>query len=176
MGQLTAHAAALNGAGPESCVRRKKRPMGVAALISWFVTAFVGLYLLAVWLIENDVTNRSAAASRLPAPVIFGHLLLALTGLVVWVIHLLSHSSALGWTALGMLFAIGALGLTMFTRWIPVHVAYVAAESGKHSRRLTDYDFPAERAFPLPVVVGHGLLASTTVTLVLLANLGVGGS
>ena len=28
--------------------------MGVAALISWFVTAFVGLYLLAVWLIEND--------------------------------------------------------------------------------------------------------------------------
>jgi hypothetical protein len=149
--------------------------MGVAALISWFVTAFVGLYLLAVWLIENDVTHRGAVASRLPAPVIFGHLLLALTGLVVWVIHLLSHSSTLGWTALGMLVAIGALGLTMFTRWIPVHIAYVAAESGKHGRRLADYDFPAERAFPLPVVVGHGLLASTTVTLVLLAMLGVGG-
>jgi hypothetical protein len=149
--------------------------MGVAALISWFVTAFVGLYLLAVWLIENDVTNRGAAASRLPAPVIFGHLLLALSGLVIWVIHLLSHSSTLGWTALGMLVAIGALGLTMFTRWIPVHVAYVAAESGKHAHRLADYDFPAEQAFPLPVVVGHGLLASATVTLVLLAMLGVGG-
>jgi hypothetical protein len=27
--------------------------MGVAALISWLVTAFVGLYLLAVWLIET---------------------------------------------------------------------------------------------------------------------------
>ena len=66
--------------------------MGVAALISWFVTAFVGLYLLAVWLIENDVTHRGAVASRLPAPVIFGHLLLALTGLVFWVIHLLSGS------------------------------------------------------------------------------------
>ena len=149
--------------------------MGVAALISWFVTAFVGLYLLAVWLIENDVTHRGAAASRLPAPVIFGHVLLALSGLVVWVVHLLSHSSALGWTALGMLLAIGGLGLTMFTRWIPVHIAYVAAESGKHGRRVADYDFPAERAFPLPVVVGHGLLASTTVTLVVLAMIGVGG-
>ena len=148
--------------------------MGVAALISWFVTAFVGLYLLAVWLIENDVTQQGAARSRLPGPVILGHVLLALTGLVFWVIHLVSHSSALGWTALGTLVAIGALGLTMFTRWIPVHVAYVAAESGKHGRRLADYDFPAERAFPLPVVVGHGLLASTTVILVLLAMLRVG--
>jgi len=46
--------------------------MGVAALISWLVTALFGLYLLAVWLIENDVTHRGAAASRLPAPVILG--------------------------------------------------------------------------------------------------------
>src|SRR6266699_4925734 len=130
--------------------------MGVAALISWFVTAFVGLYLLAVWLIENDVTHRGASASRLPVPVIFGHVLLALSGLVVWVIHLLSHSSTLGWTALGTLVAIGALGLTMFTRWIPVHVAYVAAES--KTGRSAEFDFPAERAFPLPVVLGHGLL------------------
>ena len=148
--------------------------MGVAALISWFVTAFVGLYLLAVWLIENDVSDHGATRSRLHGSVIGGHVLLALTGLVVWVIHLLSHSSTLGWTALGTLVAIGALGLTMFTRWIPVHVAYVAAESGKHGRRVADYDFPAERAFPLPVVLGHGLLASTTVTLVVLAMLGVG--
>jgi hypothetical protein len=36
--------------------------MGVAALISWLVTAFAGLYLLAVWLIENDVTRRGPPA------------------------------------------------------------------------------------------------------------------
>ena len=40
--------------------------MGVAALISWFVTAFVGLYLLAVWLIENDVTQQGAAHTGCP--------------------------------------------------------------------------------------------------------------
>jgi len=39
-----------------------------------------------------------------------------------------------------------------------------------------EFDFPAERAFPVSVVVGHGLLASTTFTLVLLTVLGVGGS
>jgi hypothetical protein len=62
----------------------------------------------------------------------------------------------------------------MFTRWIPVHVAYVAAEA--KAGRAAEFDFPAERAFPLAVVVGHGLLAATTATLVLLAILGVGGS
>ena len=146
--------------------------MGVAALITWIVTAFGGLYLLAVWLIENDVTHREAAASRLPAPVILGHVLLALTGLAVWVVHLLSHSATTGWAALAVLAGIVTLGLTMFTRWIPVHVAYVAAEA--KAGRSREFDFPAERAFPLPVVVGHGLLAVTTVTLVLLAMLGVG--
>jgi hypothetical protein len=103
--------------------------MGVAALISWLVTALFGLYLLAVWLIENDVTQRGATASRLPAPVIFGHVLLALTGLVFWVIHLLSGSTAGGWATVGILGGVATLGLTMFTRWIPVHVAHVAAEA-----------------------------------------------
>jgi hypothetical protein len=143
--------------------------MGVAALISWLVTALFGLYLLAVWLIENDVTQRGAAASRLPAPVIFGHVLLALTGLVFWMIHLLSGSEAAGWAALGILDGVATLGLTMFTRWIPVHVAYVAAEA--KTDRPAEFDFPAERAFPVPVVAGHGLLAGTTLTLVLLTML-----
>jgi manganese efflux pump family protein len=35
---------------------------------------------------------------------------------------------------------------------------------------------PPERNFPLPVVVGHGLFATTTIALVLLTVLGVGGS
>ena len=51
-----------------------------------------------------------------------------MTGLVVWVIHLLSGSASWGWAAVGILAAIATLGLTMFTRWIPVHAAFVAAE------------------------------------------------
>jgi hypothetical protein len=140
-------------------------------LICWFVTALAGLYLVAVWLIENDVTERGTVASRLPGPVILTHVLLALTGLVVWVIHLLSGSASWGWAAVAILAGIATLGLTMFTRWIPVHTAFVAAES---TRGISaDFDFPAERAFPLTVVAGHGLLAVTTLTLVLLAMLGL---
>lgn len=147
--------------------------MGVAALLAWLVTAFGGLYLLAVWLIENDVSQRGAARSRLPGPVIFGHVLLAVTGLVVWVIYLLTDSETMGWAALAVLAIIATLGLTMFTRWIPVHRMSAMAETGPGAR--PEFDFPAERNFPVPVVVGHGLLASATVTLVLLTVLGVGG-
>jgi hypothetical protein len=60
-----------------------------------------GLYLLAVWLIENDVTQQGAARSRLPGLVIGGHVLLALTGLVFWVIHLLFGAASWGWAAAG---------------------------------------------------------------------------
>jgi hypothetical protein len=118
---------------------------------------------------RNDVTHRGATASRLPAPVIFGHVLLALGGLVCWVIHLLSGSGAAGWAAVGVLGGVATLGLTMFTRWIPVHVAYVAAEA--KAGRSAEFDFPAERAFPVSVVAGHGVLAGTTLTLVLLTML-----
>ena len=145
--------------------------MGVAALICWVITALAGLYVVAVWLIENDVGEQGTVASRLPGPVILAHVLLALTGLVVWVVHLLSGSASWGWAAVGILAVIATLGLTMFTRWIPVHAAFVAAES---TRGISaDFDFPAERAFPLTVVVGHGLLAVTTLILVLLATLGL---
>src|SRR5881392_926442 len=130
--------------------------MGVAALISWLVTALFGLYLLAVWLIENDVTHRGAAASRLPAPVIFGHVRLALTGLVFWVIHLLSGSEAAGWAAVGILGGVATLGLTMFARWIPVHRAYVAAEA--KAGRPSSTSRPNGPS-PVSVVAGHGLLA-----------------
>ena len=140
--------------------------MGVAALISWLVTAFVGLYLLAVWLIENDVSDQGATRSRLHGSVIGAHVLLALSGLAVWVLYLLSDEDAVGWATLGILGGIAVLGLAMLTRWIPVHRAFVAAE----------FEFPAERAFPVAMVAGHGLLAFTTFTLVLLTVLGVGGS
>jgi hypothetical protein len=111
--------------------------MGVAALISWLVTAFFGLYLLAVWLIEYDVTGEGAPASRLPTPVILGHVLFALTGAVFWVIHLLSHASTQGWAAVRIPAVIAARGLTMFTRWIPVHRAFAAAGSGPGTSRPT---------------------------------------
>ncbi len=91
---------------------------------------------------------------------------------MLWAIHLLFGAASWGWAAVGVLVGIATLGLTMFTRWIPVHAAYVAAESTRG--RSAEFGFPAERAFPLSVVIIHGVLAVTTVTLVVLAMLGSG--
>src|SRR5437763_11857875 len=95
--------------------------MAFTVLITWFTTILAGLYMLAVWLIENDVTSRGVRPSRLPVPVVFGHLLLALTGLVLWVIYLVLERKVFAWAAIGVLGGIALLGFTMFARWIPVH-------------------------------------------------------
>jgi hypothetical protein len=146
--------------------------MGVAALITWVGAVLAGLYMAAVWLIENDVTGPGAAPSRLPAPVVFAHLLLAITGLVLWAGYLISDRDNLGWGALASLGLIAVLGFTMFARWIPVYrgPAPPADSAG------VAYAMPAEGNFPALVVFSHGLLAVATLTLVLLTVLGVGAS
>jgi ABC-type anion transport system duplicated permease subunit len=160
--------------------------MRFVALIVWFVTALWGLYMLAVWLIENDATRQGSAASRLPLPVILAHVTFAVTGLVVWVAYLLLDRPVLAWTAVGILGAIAVLGLSMFARWIPVYrmaddeisvpvgaVSGVApgaahgAVPGIGSLR----ELPAEGSFPLLIVLAHGAFAVSTVVLVVLTAL-----
>ena len=160
--------------------------MQYIALIAWFVTALGGLYMLAVWLIENDATDQRSSASRLPLPVIVAHMTLAVSGLVVWVAYLLLDRSSLAWIALGILGCIALLGFTMFARWIPVYrTAGVTAEPVRVGgggaaepapAPVLQADPPPEGAFPLVVVVAHGTFAVSTVVLVLLTALGVGGS
>jgi hypothetical protein len=80
----------------------------------------------------------------------------------------------------------------MFTRWIPVHRMYsesadlparqeagmAQGQAGPGGTRLYEAGgrpihqlepMPPERNFPLPVVLLHGVLAVTTVTLVVIA-------
>lgn len=149
--------------------------MSLIVLIVWFTTALGGLYMLAVWLIENDAADRGTAASRLPVPVITAHLLLAITGLAVWVAYLLLGRRVLAWAALAILVAIALLGITMFARWIPVYRGpAVTAGAGQAPGAVTR--MPAERNFPVVIVAAHGLLAASTLVLVLLIVLGVGNS
>jgi hypothetical protein len=164
--------------------------MGLIALIAWFVTVLGGLYMLAVWLIENDATNQRNAPSRLPLPVIVTHMTLAVAGLALWIAYLLLDRRGLAWIALGILGLIALLGVAMFARWIPVYrttggeaepvpvpaAASVFAGAEPAPAVKASLDRPPEGKFPLFVVVAHGLFATSTVVLVLLAALGVGGS
>jgi manganese efflux pump family protein len=138
--------------------------LGLLALIAWLITAIGGFTLLGIWLARGG--PRRSGASRLPVPVIFGHFLLAAAGLVVWIVYLLLDADALAWVAFILLVPVALLGFTMFLRWLPTRQA--AASTGEA--------VPAERHFPLPIVLGHGLIAVVTVVLVLLTALGLGGS
>ncbi|GHB69862.1 hypothetical protein GCM10010377_70720 [Streptomyces viridiviolaceus] len=140
--------------------------MAIAPLITWVITALGGFYMLGTWLSRGGVRSGS---SRLPAPVVFGHFALAAIGLVVWILYLIADATALAWTAFGLLVPVALLGFVMLARWLPTYRATRAAvaEGGAE---------PAERYFPVPVVLAHGLFAVITVVLVLLTALGIGGS
>ena len=145
--------------------------MSVVALFAWMITVFFGLILLVIWIIEYDRDFQSTVATRLPVPVISGHALLALGGLVLWISYLLLDEKRLAWAAVAVLAAGAVLGLVMAGRWIGVYRAY--GDPGPSLTRSTTA--PPERHFPLPVVVAHGVMAVTTLVLVLLTALDVGG-
>ena len=148
--------------------------MRFIALLIWFITALWGLYMLAVWLIENDATRQETAASRLPLPVILSHVTLAVSGLVVWVLYLLIDREALAWASVGILIAIAMLGFAMFARWIPVYRTPIAVGGPRRPMPPVE-DMPAGN-FPLITVLAHGTFAVSTLVLVVLTALGIGGS
>jgi len=152
--------------------------MVFVALISWILTVCAGLYLLVIWLIEYDISAPGGAVTRLPRTVISGHGLLASSGLVVWIGYLILDRDMLAWVALAILVAVVLLGLTMLGRWIVMRRALGAALRARPRDALARARVPrpAESHFPIPVVVAHGLLAVSTLTLVGLTCLGMSGS
>jgi hypothetical protein len=147
--------------------------MDIAALITWILTAAGGFVMLGIW-VQNStrvsVTHgagggEQVAPSRLPAPVVFGHFLLAATGLVLWIVYLANDSAGLAWTAFVLLVLVALGGFFMFARWIG---------GGGHRHATGSSGQAPENKFPLPVVLGHGLLAATTLVIVLLAALDAG--
>jgi len=131
--------------------------MSIAALITWLVTAAGGFIMLGVWISRGG--HRPDSGTRLAPGLVFTHFALAVAGLVLWIVYLVAHKTALAWVAFVLLLPVALLGFTMLARWIP------ARRTGT-----------AESRFPVPVVVGHGLFAATTLVLVLLTALGVGVS
>jgi len=136
-----------------------------AALIAWLITAGGGFVLLAIWLGRGGMRQARESGARIRPPLILGHFALAATGLVLWIIYIATDSDALAWIAFVLLLIVAALGFTMLAIWLQQR----RGETGTASR-------PAEQNFPVPIVGLHGLLAATTLVLVFLTAIGVGGS
>ena len=135
-----------------------------AALISWVLTAGGGFVLLVTWLRNGGMSQRAPGEIR--PFLILGHFLLAATGLVIWIIYVITDADALTWVALAILVVVAALGFTMVGRWRQDRVAVGAGAANPAP--------PPEQHFPVAVVYLHGLLAVITLVLVLLTALGVG--
>ncbi|MEQ4300299.1 hypothetical protein ABNF97_02700 [Plantactinospora sp. B6F1] len=133
--------------------------MAVAALITWLLTAVGGFVMLGKWIAGGG--HRPGGTSRLAPGLVFGHFALAAIGLVLWIVYLVAGGDVLAWTAFVVLLPVALLGFTMLARWIP---------------SVRGSDGGTDASFPIPVVVGHGLLAATTLVLVLLTAAGVGVS
>jgi hypothetical protein len=150
--------------------------MSIIALITWITAAGGGLYLVSIWLIEYDKEFQAAAATRLPPVVLASHVTLAGGGLLVWVGYLIVDAENLAWISVLTLVLAATLGIFMASRWVSV---YRESRALKLQAAIDGRPIglgPPERNFPLPVVIGHGLFAVTTIALVLLTALGVGGS
>src|SRR2546423_9471054 len=98
------------------------------------------------------------------------HFLLAAAGLVVWVIYVASDKDALAWVALAILAIVALLGWTMFAIW------FRRRQARAFGSETATPGLPAEQHFPVAIVTLHGLLAVTTVVLILLTALDVGTS
>jgi hypothetical protein len=161
--------------------------MTVLGLITGVITAGFGLYLLSIWLIEYDREFHAVAATRLPPPLLAGHVLAAATALALWIAFLAWHADRLAWYTVIALLVAASLGTTMAIRWISVYRAKRAsaqlaarfmaapAPDDAHTFSHVADAGPPERNFPLTVVIAHGVFAATTLTLVLLSALHVFG-
>jgi manganese efflux pump family protein len=89
---------------------------------------------------------------------------------VLWIIYLIDDKDVLAWIAFAALVVVATLGFTMFAIWLRRRQA-----RGAVTEAVTP-STPAEQHFPVAVVGLHGLLAATTLVLVLLTAIGVGGS
>ena len=101
---------------------------------------------------------------------LIGWIVTALAGATLFGIWLASDTDALRWVAFAILLVVAALGFTMARLWRQERAARVAAAGADRT------DLPPEQHFPPALIGVHGLLALTTLVLVLvlLTALGVG--
>lgn len=128
--------------------------MAVASLILWILTASGGAYMLARWVRGGG--HRESTSSSLPPVAVFGHFVLAAAGLVLWIVYVVTDKNQIGWIGLALLAPVVILGFVMVARW-------------RSARSRPAVDDAPERSFPVPVVIGHGVLAVATVVVALLA-------
>jgi hypothetical protein len=85
--------------------------LAVATLVSWLLTEILGAYMLSSW-----IASGARGMSRL---VMAGHAGLAFSGLICWIVFLVTAAGPLAWVATGLLAPAIGLGISTVTLWTP---------------------------------------------------------
>jgi hypothetical protein len=149
---------------PEPGARRGTRPatrvaagdrevLGIPALFAWLFTASLGTAMIRRWILRLLRRNRSPDAApragQLSPTVIVAHAGLAAAGLLAWAGYLIAGWGGAGWAGCVILLLATSLGVAQISLWLP--------ERGQ------------ARHPPVILIAAHGVLAVTTITLVLAA-------
>jgi hypothetical protein len=181
-------------ASPETSPGFPGRPLALAALIAWLLTAGLGGYMLRTWVTRGGLRVQRATGVGVPPAVVFGHAGVALTGLVIWAGYTLTGWELLAWLGLAFIAAAIALGIGTVTLWTPYPIAVPAAAAAPPPApddkpadgTVTDEMIASLLADPFPVrrrprlrlapliPVGHGFAALATFMLAMLAAVGAG--
>jgi hypothetical protein len=140
------------------------------ALVLWVLTAGGGFVMLGLWLKNGGMKQSDLPGDRIRSARILSHFALAATGLVVWIAYVAADEDTLAWIAFALLAIVAAIGFSMLFIWLRQRGKAPAGSAVDQPAETA----PAERAFPVAIVAGHGVLAAATLVLVLLTAAGVG--
>jgi hypothetical protein len=130
-------------------------PLRLAALAAWIITAAAGSYLLAGWLADGGLRRRTRATG-MPPGIIISHFTLAVAGLGIWIGFVAADVSVLAWIAVGLTLPAAGLGMATLVAALPEPAASAGAR------------------MPVTVIAVHGVLATATILLALLAAISAG--
>jgi len=136
-------------------------PLILGALAAWVTTAAAGSYLLAGLLRAFGSSLRSIWRDGRPGltkipPVIVGHFGLAIAGLGIWIGFAATGFTVLAWICVGLILPVAGLGMAALVGGGPE----TGAAGGKPD---------ASKGPPVVAIALHGIFATATILLVLLA-------
>ena len=145
----------------------------LAALAAWMVTAAAGSYLLAGWLAPGGLRRRRTQAAGRPPVIVISHAAVAVAGLGLWLAFVASDASALAWIAAGLILPAVGLGMATLVATLPGSaVGAGPASPGPPQAQTAETASPSAGQMPVIVIALHGVLATATILLVLLAAIG----
>jgi hypothetical protein len=107
------------------------RPLAIAAVTAWVLTAGIGVYMLRTWVTRGGLRRQRATGVGVPPALVFGHAGTALTGLLIWAGFVKTSWDPLAWLGVGLVTTAIGLGVCTVTLWTPYPVVVLPGGSGE---------------------------------------------